>query len=191
MLIFDVFPTNSENHKSWSNFCFTKLKWFNQDAFVDSLQATSGPISGAGAVAVVSGHWSPIGINQAGAAGKLVLRESGRRENWLSSVALRNSLSNSNGAGSNQTDPCFPFYWKEVRWTICFRVKYTGNSRSDFVKLTIAGIWWELPCMAKLYKCLLVTRYGVVHSSPSSWKCNTLYRNTESPHDFRGGGIFS
>lgn len=30
------FPTNSENQKSLSNYCFTKLKWFNQDAFVDS-----------------------------------------------------------------------------------------------------------------------------------------------------------
>lgn len=67
---------------------------------------------------------------------------------------------------------------------------YTGNSRSDFIKLAIAKIQWELPCMAKLYRCLLLTRYGVVQSPHSSWKCNTLYRNTESPHDFRGGGIF-
>lgn len=31
-----IFPTNSENHKSLSNYGFTKLRWFNQDAFMDS-----------------------------------------------------------------------------------------------------------------------------------------------------------
>jgi len=44
--------------------------------------------------------------------------------------------------------------------------------------------------MAKLYKYLLMTGLGVVHSHPSSWKCNTLFRNAKSPHGFRGGGNF-
>lgn len=190
MLVFDFF----QQIQKITNLCqiFVLLNWsglIKMPLWIHP-QATSGPISEAGAVVVVSGHWSPIGISEAEVAGRLVLRESGRRENWLNSDALRNSLTTSSGAGRNQTHPCFPFYWKEVRWTICFGVMYTGNSRSDFVKLAIAGIRWELPWMAKLYKCLSVTRYGVVHSPPSSWKCNTLFRNTESPHDFRGGGIF-
>lgn len=169
------------------------LKWFNQDAFMDSATSHFRPqfwswSCGCGQQELES-HWYQLSWScrrQACAQRKQERRKLAEQ----SSDALRDSPTTSNGAESNQKYPLPPLYQMEVRWTISFKVMCTANSISDFLKLATAGIRWGPSCMVKLYEHFLVTRLGVVRSHPSSWKCNTLCRNTKSPYGFKGGGIF-
>lgn len=169
------------------------LKWFNQDAFMDSATSHFRPqfwswSCGCGQQELES-HWYQLSWScrrQACAQRKRERRKLAEQ----SSDALRDSPTTSNGAESNQKYPLPPLCQMEVRWTISFKVMCTANSISDFLKLATAGIRWGPSCKVKLYEHFLVTRLGVVRSHPSSWKCNTLCRNTKSPYGFKGGGIF-